>query len=254
MKIKFNRTLFEHRIKTLSSIFLVWIGLILPSSVMILCLNIIPNEISKNPLSLEKPMDYFFALIWLFSGLFPIILLKINWKKPYFYLLSVFSIYSTATFIPTIVPFFVRFDSKLNISLVKQVIFNTNLFFLITLVSMIFGYLLSLILIKEDLKRNFWWAFFFAIPYILTFFELKNRYNQFTSLLNLKEFSYKSLVQMLESLPKVNLVSINPLWFQLIINSIAFLILMEGGLLSVFIWKKTKKWREQEKKEKEVKV
>lgn len=251
MKLKFVRSQFNYRMSVFFSIMITWLGFISLPFLSVCLIQILPNNISSNPLLLQKSMDYFFISIWIISGIAPFILLKVFWNKPKFKCLAVGTLFSTAMFIPSLIPLFLKIGSKPTASIIKGAILNTKLFFIVLMVSMGLFYLISLFLIKPLLQKSPWWAFLYAIPYMLVFLKLVTSYKQIDGLVKNKFFSYQEASNMLSSFPQEQLSSINPLQFDVMTFAMVNLIFALGGMLSVFIWQKTKNWRQKEKEKKE---
>lgn len=249
MKLKFNRSRFDHQMSIFSSILVTWIGFIVLPILILLTIYYLPNEISKNPLALKRPMDYFFTFIWFFSGISPIFLLKIFWKKPIYKYFSTFSLFSTSMFVASLVPLFVKRDSEPTAVLIRKFVSNTNTFFIVLILSMIICYFGTLIIVKPLFIKSPWWGFIYFIPYMIVSWKLSASYSQIDGLIKNKDFSYQKASQMLNSFPQEQLTSINPLWFEAITLSIGILILSLGGIFSAYIWKKTQNWRKEEKEE-----
>lgn len=243
MKLTFNK----HKFKKLSSIsfsaLLAWLvpmGLVLSVALIIQQLG---ASINSDPFQLSTLGDVVLLLSWIFSPLVSFALWFVNRKKKNNFISSFF-IYTVILFFVSLIPLYVNPAKKTSYA-VRIAINNTKIFYIALYIALCIGFVVNLYISKQALKKSNWWLFIVALPYVFTGLMAFHQQQAFIKFMNLKEFSYKNVSEMLWNTNFSDIRLINPLWYQIIALIIVSTLLMLGAILSEIIWKKTKKWREK---------
>lgn len=177
-------------------------------------------------------------LFWFISRLLPVIF-SINLKKEPFKLISNIGLIGFFLAIPTLVPLFVKVTSKsINSTAVKQVICNTKITEYTMMISLIIGFCITMFLTKKRIKRNNWWIYALALPYIVAFSIVNNKYQSFLKFTKLPYFSNSNVARMISESRSPNIMLINELWYLLITMEIIACAIMLGGLISASLRQK----------------
>lgn len=158
--------------------------------------------------------------------------------KPFAIIVSVFNI---EMLIMSLIPLSVL-GLSISVDNVSKVINNTKIFYYSTLVIMLIGVIAMIFLLKDYLVKNNWWFFLIAMPHIMIGWVIQTDYKGFHSFINLSDFSYKKVSEMLENMD-MDLLMFNPTWFKCMAVMILVLIILIGMIIYEFIWEKTKSWR-----------
>lgn len=239
MKLTFNK----HKFKKLSSIsFFALLAWLVPTVLILLVALIIQQlRADSDPFQLSTPGDVVLLLLWIFSPLVSFTLWFINRKKKISFINSFF-IYPVILVFISVIPLFVNPTEK-NPHAVKVAINNTQIFYVALYIALCIGFVINLYFSKQALKKSNWWLFIVALPYVFTGLITFHQQQTFIKFLNLKDFSYKNVSEMLWSMSFSDIRLMNPLWYQIIALIIASTLVLIGANLSEIIWKKTKKWR-----------
>lgn len=151
-------------------------------------------------------------------------------------------VYNNVIFLSSLVPLFVAGAEK-SVADVKAVVTNIYVFYGVTLGLMLFGFLLTIYLIKNSIKKSNWWVFVASLPYIFTLWIIQRDYISFRQFVHADNFSYKNVAKMLEDVD-ANMLLLNPTWYKFLSILIIVLVLMMGVIAVEVVWKKTREWRQ----------
>lgn len=261
MRLTFKKERFKYLFSNIASLFLSWI---IPAFILVfvaLGYEALGAKVSNDPTKLKNIYD----LILLFSWVGSPIIASLAWillknETEMYRRVTSFFVYPVTLFFVSLIPLVIRDNKGTSVSIVKDTVVNTKVYFVALYVALFVGFILHLYLTRATLKKSNWWLFIVALPYLLTSMYAYHYQLGFIHFLNLKGFSYKTVSGMLKKVHFADVRVMNPMWFSGISLLIAGGILILGVLIGAFIWKKTEKWRRknakkyQKKKEKEKQV
>lgn len=150
-------------------------------------------------------------------------------------------IYNDVIFLSSIIPLFIVGEEQ-NKAGVKAVVTNIYVFYGATLVLMVVGFLLTIYLIKESIRKSNWWVFVASFPYIVTSWMIQRDYTSFKQFVHADNFTYKNVAKMLQDVD-ADMLLLNPSWYKFLSILIIILFLMMGMIAIENVWKKTSRWR-----------
>ncbi|HHJ3433273.1 TPA: hypothetical protein ACQJHO_000843 [Enterococcus faecium] len=216
-------------------------------------ITLLASNVSPDIFELKTFSDLFILFMWGASGVFPLIsFLAFRKRKKYSPLNIILSTFSITLFILTLIPLFT--PSSITERSLEGVIKTTYIFHISSMIGLTISFFISIYLTRKTLSKTNWWAFAVSIPYVLLGWIVQKDFTNFNNLVNLPEFSYKTLSQLLKDIHGSTFL-INELWFKMIATLIFILIIKLGLIIVEKIWNKTTSWRYKinyPKKEKEI--
>lgn len=248
----FDKRKFKRLIIKEATFFMAASSMLLIILSLVILFNLASHGLATNIFYLKSWGDRALVATWFLGGCFSfgyIIYSLKNTKAKYRPINRAVSIFLGSIFLSTIVPLF-NLRRSINVESLKSTIHNTFIFFVVSTLLLCLGYLFTLVITKNTLKKNNWWAFLVGIPYIFIAWRLESEFKNLSNLVNMDTFKYSTLVKMIKDIKYTDVLMLNTLWYQFFALVIIILILMIGMMSFESIWEKTKRWKKVETKEK----
>lgn len=157
-------------------------------------------------------------------------------------------VFTNIIFLASLPPLFVA-DAEQTTTGVKEVVTNIYVFYGTALGFIILGFLITIYLLKDNIKKSNWWAFIASLPYIFTSWIMQRDYTSFKEFVHADNFSYENVANMLKDI-NADMLLLNPSWFKFLSILVIVLVLTIGMIAFEIIWKKTDRWRGKRKQTK----
>jgi hypothetical protein len=198
------------------------------------------KTVTDNPFSLKTSGDISLIILWILSGIVPLIFLFKKRNKSVVITVTIF--FAIGAWLSSLIGLLLNPKGHLTLALTKRMILATKTTYLITAILMVITFFVAIKFLLPKIKDNNWILFLNAVPYIIFSWYLESSFHGFWGMISDDNFSVKQLYWMLV-IYKANLNLINEMVFRLMTISIIGLFCIAGILVYEIIWTKTKEWR-----------
>lgn len=228
-----------------------WLGKVVLSVITLMIVTLalafsityLMKDTTANVFELKSSGDWITVVIWLATGLGSMSYLGYGLKQGTLgktrWIYQLVAVFLSAIFLGTICPLFLN-DSQVNAKAVEKAVSNTYVFYYIVFGLLVVGFIASLIIAKDKLKKSNWVAFFLAIPYIVIGWKAQRAFVAFKELVLMDSFKENSVANMVKE-THGELRMINSLWYELFTILVITLVLVIGVRMSEAVWKETSK-------------